>query len=106
MGDQVRASHILLMYAGSERSTATRSKEEALRGIQSIKQQLDDGADFVELAQQHSDCPSKSAGGDLGPFGRGMMVQPFEDTAFGLPVGGTSDVVETPFGYHLIMRTA
>lgn len=106
MGDQVRASHILLMYAGSERSTASRTKDEALSGIQSIKGQLDGGADFAELAKQHSDCPSKSAGGDLGPFGRGMMVKPFEDTAFGLPVGGTSDIVETPFGYHLIKRTA
>lgn len=105
MSQQVRASHILLMYAGSERSTAARSKEEALSGIQSIKGQLDSGGDFAALAQQNSDCPSKAQGGDLGPFGRGQMVGAFEDTAFSLPVGGTSDVIETPFGYHIINRT-
>ncbi len=105
MADQVRASHILLMYAGSERSTATRPKEEALTGIQDIKSKLDDGADFGALARQHSDCPSKSKGGDLGPFGRGMMVGAFEDTTFGMPIGDTSDVIETPFGYHIIQRT-
>lgn len=105
MSDQVRASHILLMYAGSERSSATRSKEEAQSGIQAIKAQLDSGADFAELAKQQSDCPSSARGGDLGPFGRGMMVKAFEDTAFGLQVGGVSDVIETPFGYHIIQRT-
>ena len=105
MSDQVRASHILLMYKGSERSTATRSKEEAQSQIGEIKTQLDGGADFAQLAAQHSDCPSGRKGGDLGAFGRGQMVGPFEDAAFGLPVGGVSGVLETPFGYHIIHRT-
>ena len=105
MTDQVRASHILLMYAGSERSTATRSKDEALQQIQDLKTQVDDGADFAALAQSHSDCPSGQQGGDLGEFGRGMMVPEFETAAFGMDVGATSDVVETAFGYHLIQRT-
>ena len=106
MGDQVQASHILLMYQGSERSTATRSKDEAAQQIQAIKGQLDGGGDFAALAQQHSDCPSGQRGGDLGPFGRGQMVGAFEETAFGLEVGATSGVIETPFGYHIIRRTA
>jgi peptidyl-prolyl cis-trans isomerase C len=106
MAESVRASHILLMYKGSARSTATRSKDEAAQQIQQIKTQIDSGADFASLAKQHSDCPSKSAGGDLGSFGRGSMVKPFEEAAFGLPVGGTSNVVETDFGYHIIRRTA
>ncbi|MEM6992716.1 MAG: peptidylprolyl isomerase [Myxococcota bacterium] len=105
MADQVQASHILLMYAGSERSTATRSKEEAQQQIQQLHTQLQGGADFGELARANSDCPSKARGGDLGAFGRGQMVGAFEDTAFGLEVGQTSDVIETPFGYHVIKRT-
>jgi len=102
---QVRASHILLMYAGSERSTASRSKAEAQAAIAKLKAELDAGADFAELATAHSDCPSASRGGDLGLFGRGQMVRPFEEAAFGLEVGAVSGVVETPFGYHLIHRT-
>lgn len=105
MADQVRASHILLMYSGSMRSTASRSKDEARSQIDQIKAQLDSGGDFADLARQHSDCPSGKSGGDLGPFGRGQMVQPFEDTAFGLGVGDMSGVIETPFGYHIIQRT-
>ena len=106
MADQVRASHILLMYAGSERSTATRSKTDASTQIAQIKAQIDGGGDFAELARKHSDCPSRKSGGDLGSFGRGQMVRAFEETAFGLAVGATSGVVETPFGYHVIRRTA
>lgn len=105
MSNQVRASHILLMYKGSARSSATRSKQEAEQQIAAIKAQLDGGADFAELARQHSDCPSGKSGGDLGMFGRGQMVRPFEEAAFGMPVGATSEVVETDFGYHLIRRT-
>lgn len=105
MADQINASHILLMYAGSERSRATRSKEEAQTQIADIAQQLSSGADFAALAREHSDCGSAQAGGDLGSFGRGQMVKGFEDAAFGLDVGATSGVVETPFGFHIIRRT-
>ena len=101
----VRASHILLMYAGSARSTATRSKDEAKTQIDEIKGQIDGGGDFAALAGQHSDCPSGKSGGDLGEFGRGQMVGAFEDTAFALDVGATSGVIETDFGYHIIRRT-
>lgn len=105
MADSVRASHILLMYQGSMRSTATRSKADAATEIARLEQELSNGGDFAALARAHSDCPSKAKGGDLGSFGRGQMVGPFEDAAFGLPVHGTSGIVETPFGYHLIRRT-
>jgi parvulin-like peptidyl-prolyl isomerase len=106
MSAQVAASHILLMYAGSERSSATRSKDAALSEIEVLKARLGEGADFAELARENSDCPSGQSGGDLGSFSRGMMVPEFDTAAFGLEVGATSDVVETPFGYHLILRTA
>ena len=105
MAEQVRASHILLMYAGSMRSTANRSKDEAHRLIQILQTQLGTGGDFASLASQNSDCPSRSKGGDLGTFGKGQMVGPFEQAAFALPVGATSGIVETPFGYHIIKRT-
>ena len=101
----VRASHILLMYKGSSRSTASRSKDEAAAQIQDLKAQLDGGADFAALAKQHSDCPSGKSGGDLGSFGKGQMVKPFEDTTYALAVGETSGIVETQFGYHIIHRT-
>ena len=105
MSDKISASHILLMYAGSTRSSASRTKEEAESLIKDLKAQIDDGADFAELAGEHSDCPSGSDGGSLGSFGKGQMVKEFQDAAFGLDEGGVSDVVETDFGYHLIMRT-
>lgn len=105
MADQISASHILLMYAGSERSRATRSKKEAQSQIADIAQQLEGGSDFAALARAHSDCGSARAGGDLGAFGRGQMVRAFEEAAFALDVGDTSAVIETPFGYHVIRRT-
>jgi len=105
MSDQVRASHILLMYAGSMRSTASRSQEEAAELIATIEAELNAGGEFAAAAEAHSDCPSGSSGGDLGEFGRGMMVPEFDAAVFDMEIGATSGVVETPFGYHLIQRT-
>ena len=105
MTEQVRASHILLMFAGSMRSRNDRSKEDALKLIEELKSAVEEGENFSELAKTHSDCPSGTEGGDLGSFGRGQMVPEFEDTAFSMEVGDTSEVVETDFGYHLIQRT-
>lgn len=94
------------MYKGSMRSSASRSQDEAKSEIARLEAELANGGDFATLARDYSDCPSKGKGGDLGTFGRGQMVPAFEDVAFELPVGGTSGIVETPFGYHLIQRTA
>lgn len=94
------------MYAGSMRSSASRSQDEAKTQIAEIESKLKAGESFADLARAHSDCPSGSQGGDLGKFGKGQMVGAFEDTAFTLPIGGTSGIVETPFGYHIIHRTA
>jgi len=102
---QVSVSHILLMYEGSERSTATRSQEEALRKINALRERLTDGEEFAALAKEHSDCPSGQDGGDLGSFSRGAMVPEFDAVAFTLDIGADSDVVTTAFGYHLLRRT-
>jgi len=74
--------------------------------LEDLKKQLDAGADFAELAMAHSGCPTSKDGGTLGTFSRGQMVKPFEDAAFSQEVGKVGDIVETPFGYHLILVTA
>ena len=105
MADNVQASHILVMYAGSQGSGASRSKDEALERIQMVAAEMANGIDFGELATEYSECPSGKDGGDLGEFGRGDMVPEFDEVVFELEVGDTSGVVETAFGYHLIHRT-
>ena len=78
------------------------TKEKALIEINKIKNRLDDGEDFTELAKTESDCASANSGGDLGFFGSGMMVKPFEEAAFAMQLGEISEVVETSFGFHII----
>lgn len=106
MADTVRASHILLMYDGSMRSTASRTKQDARELISDLHGRVKNGSDFADLARAHSDCPSGQKGGDLGQFGRGQMVPEFETATYALDVGGLSEVIETPFGFHIIQRTA
>jgi peptidyl-prolyl cis-trans isomerase C len=60
---------------------------------------------FASLAQAHSSCPSRARGGDLGEFGTGQMVQPFEQATLATAIGAISQPVQTQFGFHLIHRT-
>jgi peptidyl-prolyl cis-trans isomerase C len=67
-----------------------------------LKTQIDGGADFADLAKQHSSDGAAANGGDLGWFADGMMVKQFQDAVFAMEVGGVSDPVQTQFGWHLI----
>ncbi len=73
---------------------------------QLLVQRLKQGASFEAMAREFSTCPSKNRGGDLGWFGPGQMVKPFEDAVRKLGAGSISDVVSTQFGYHVIKVTA
>nr|WP_226997509.1 peptidylprolyl isomerase [Sedimentisphaera salicampi] len=97
--EQVKASHILIKAESDEDKQAAKEKTEELL------KKINDGADFAAIAKENSDCPSSERGGDLGFFSRGRMVGAFEDAAFALDVGEMSDVVETKFGYHIILVT-
>ena len=83
------------------RSVRDGNKEETRRALEALRERSC-SEDFAALAEEASDCPSAARGGDLGYFRRGEMVQPFSDAAFSQPVGEVGEVVETPFGLHLI----
>jgi peptidyl-prolyl cis-trans isomerase C len=70
-----------------------------------IKAQIAAGADFAEMAREHSTCPSGAQGGDLGEFSPGQMVKEFNDVCFTEEVGVVHGPVQTQFGYHLIEVT-
>ncbi|HPC93842.1 MAG TPA: peptidyl-prolyl cis-trans isomerase [Sedimentisphaerales bacterium] len=102
--EMVRASHILIA-PDPNAADPNQAKAVAKAKAEALLTQVKSGADFAELAKANSSCPSKTQGGDLGTFGRGKMVKPFEDAAFALEPGEVSDVVETRFGYHIIKVT-
>lgn len=85
--EMLQASHILV-----------ETEEKAKVVIDELKV----GLSFEDVAYKHSTCPSKEQGGKLGEFGRGQMVKEFEDAAFGMEVGATSEPVKSQFGYHII----
>jgi peptidyl-prolyl cis-trans isomerase D len=103
-GEERKASHILLTVdasASPDERAAVRTKAEAL-----LKTLRADPSKFAELAKENSQDPgSKDAGGDLGYFGRGTMVKPFEDAVFALKPGQISGVIESDFGVHIIQLT-
>ena len=91
MTEEIRASHILV-------ETEAEAKN--------LYNEIKNGKSFSEVAQAVSICPSGKNGGDLGFFGKGVMVKPFEDAAFALnEIGEISQPIETQFGWHLIQLT-
>ena len=102
--EQRRASHILITFgkdgSAPDKVAARKLAEELLQKVRAKP------GDFARLAREKSKDPgSAPAGGDLGWFGRVMMTKPFEDAAFALKQGQVSDIVESEFGYHIIMVT-
>ncbi|MGM8849640.1 peptidylprolyl isomerase [Salinicola sp. V024] len=71
-----------------------------------LKQQIEAGSDFAEVARQHSNCPSGRQGGELGTFGRGQMVKEFDEVVFNGAVNEVHGPVKTQFGYHLLEVTS
>jgi peptidyl-prolyl cis-trans isomerase D len=97
--EQVRASHILLKTEGKDEAAVRAQAEKILARVKA-------GEDFAELARQYSeDEGSKVNGGDVDYFGRGAMVAAFEEAAWTLEVGATSDLVQSEFGIHIIKLT-
>ncbi len=98
--ERAHARHILIQIPGG---TSEERKEQLRVRAESIRDQLLAGEDFAELATTESDDPgSKANGGDLGTFGRGQMVAPFEEAVFSSEAGAISEIVETQFGFHII----
>ncbi len=91
MADKIRCAHILV---------------EKLSTAQEVLNKLNSGESFAKLAEQYSLDGTRKHGGDLGFFGRGVMVKPFENAAFALEKGQISGIVKTEFGYHIIKRIA
>ncbi|MGA1494044.1 MAG: peptidyl-prolyl cis-trans isomerase [Rhodothermales bacterium] len=97
----VKARHIL--FRATEGDDDARA--EALTEARDVRRQLLNGGDFAQLAAEYSDDGTAQRGGDLGWFGPGRMVAPFEEAAFGARIGQIVGPVETQFGYHLIEVT-
>jgi len=87
------------------RAAARHILVETQNECEDIKRQIEAGADFAELARQHSKCPSGQQGGELGEFTSGQMVKEFDDVVFGLELGRIHGPIETQFGFHLIEIT-
>lgn len=97
--EQVHARHILFKVAQdaapAQKAQARKKAEDALKKVKA-------GDDFATLAKKYSEDSTAAEGGDLGTFPRGQMVPPFEEAAFALAPGTTSEIVESPFGFHII----
>ncbi|KPA74244.1 parvulin (PIN1) [Leptomonas pyrrhocoris] len=109
-----RAEHLLIKYSGSRNPVSRRtgqatmmSYDDAVKELEEWRQSIVSGKiSFEDAAQQRSDCGSYARGGDLGEFGPGEMMKPFEDATKALQVGEMSGMVVTDSGVHLIKRTA
>ena len=89
------------MAKASARHILVESEEKC----EELKQQILSGADFAEVAREHSTCPSGKNGGELGEFGPGQMVKEFDEVVFSAAINEVHGPVKTQFGYHLLEIT-
>ena len=99
VGEMVTVDHILI---SAPQNSVPEEKQVARREADSLLVALRGGADFPATARAHSDDGSAQDGGRMRPFGRGAMVQPFEEAAYSTPIGDYAPVIETQFGYHIL----
>jgi len=90
------------MAEASARHILVDTEEKCLQ----LKEKIQEGEDFAEIARIHSNCPSKAQGGDLGKFGPGMMVKEFDEVVFSADVSSLQGPIKTQFGYHLLEVTS
>ena len=105
--DAVREAHlrhILITWKGAVRSNQRRTKEQAQALITKAKQRLDEGVSFETVAKEMGEDATAPRGGDLGIVAPGQLIPAFEDVAFALSPGQRSDIIETPYGFHLVQR--
>jgi hypothetical protein len=97
-------AHILVQWEGAPGGTTTRTKEEARARVEEAKAHLAQGEPFADVAKTYSDGANGIRGGDLGVIQKGQMSPQFDGVGFALQVGQISDVVESPFGFHVLTR--
>ena len=76
------------------------------QACENLKNELTGGADFAQLAREHSNCPSGQQGGDLGQFRQGQMVPEFDRVVFSAPINAVQGPIKTEFGWHLLEVTS
>ena len=90
------------MASATARHLLVDSEEKCLQ----LKTEIENGADFADVARANSSCPSSAQGGELGSFGPGQMVPEFDAVVFSAPVNSVQGPVKTQFGYHLLEVTS
>ena len=90
------------MTVASARHILVDTEEQCLQ----LKDRINAGEDFAEIAREYSSCPSRAQGGDLGQFGPGMMVKEFDEVVFSADVNSLQGPVKTQFGFHLLEVTS